>query len=194
MSSSSNRYRPASREEKSKILHLGYRLDELFDDSLIEDFLTLARLRVLREIRHATVLHRGRRKGTDNYVIGVGGKQSEFAQFVLTNMRKQFVMKFHLPQHLQELAPKFVDHIVRQAHYGCLLDTINAMVDADELRYDEARGTWEITQSAMDEYDALRQRARTFKHDRRNYHGRVRGQSRRRGIPPGVSCGGPPAM
>ena len=59
------------RRTSTVILQCDYRLDDFFEPEELEDLIAAARRRVIGAFHHATEKHRGRIKGTDNYIRGV---------------------------------------------------------------------------------------------------------------------------
>jgi hypothetical protein len=173
-------YRPPTREENRRAF-TGFELDELFDEDEIEDLMAAAKRRVVREFNRAVEPNprfkpgsdRRKTRRTDNYIWGLPNKPSELAHYVQRNMKRSFLSAEQLPQELTELHPKFVEMILAQTQYNVLL------------------AMWQICQSAIDEFLTYRRAARAAipKFDERSYHGRVRSQSERRGIPEGTSVG-----
>ena len=187
--------RSPTEEETSKILFTGYELQELFYPEEIEDFMDAARRRVIRKFHSATEPNprykwgsdRRPTRRTDNYIIGVSGKLSDLAQYVQSEMR-HFIAPSQLPGNLHDLSPKLLEKVIGRAQHDVLLLVIQLMRH-HEIWYDEATGAWHVCQSSMDEFLVYRKAARTNKVDDRSYHGRVRSQSKARGIPEGVSVG-----
>ena len=188
------------------IHQLGMPVGELFDDDQLADLMAAARRRIIAAFHHATEMHRGRRKGTDNYVRGVEPKMSELAYYVQRQMKHPFISEAQLPASVDRLSSLEIKIIIQQATYDIIMATLKVMCvpkpktpsqyrEAScsyEIYYDSELCVWQIVQSSIDEYVMYRRAARTagqasIKDDRRNYHGRVRSQSRRRGIPEGVS-------
>lgn len=189
------KYREPTREETGKIKSGGFRLNELFFEEEIEDFVAAARRRVIGEFFFATERNPRYKQGsdrrptqrTDNYILGVSGKLSDLALYVRNKMHQPFITVGQLPHKLAELPPADVEKIIRQAQKDVLLLVLQVMRHR-EVWYDEGTGVWQICQSSMDEWLDYRRAVRTMvKVDDRNYHGRNRGQSRRRGIAEGVS-------
>lgn len=195
----SKHYRQPEDEELTKIFFLRYELEELFTEEEIVDFMSVARQSISGEFFFAVERNprykRGSNKrpfrGTENYIIGVGGRPSDLARYVTEKTHRQIVSTKCLPCHLTMLKPKLVERIVYAARYDIVLRTINAMMKNGEIRYDEGLGTWNVNQSNIDDFldDRAFRKAikRSLKVDDRNYHGAVRSQSKRRGRPEGVS-------
>ena len=195
-------YPDLTRERYSKIVHIGYELSELFNEEELEDIVSDARLAIAGEFYFATERNprykpgNGQRKerSTDNYIVGVGGRPSDLARHVAGRTRRRIISARSLPSDVvTDLAPTFVDIILQRVMYDATLLAINVMNDEREVWYDESTGIWSIMQSTVDGFVAERKFRRavrqTLKHDDRSYHGRVRSQSKRRGIPEGVSIG-----
>lgn len=195
-----------TREPSTKYL-LGMPLDELFFEDEVLDFMAVARRRIIATFHHATEptprFRPGqgmkRERGTDNYIVGVGCRQSDLARHVLEKMGRPFLSEDQLPSGVLEMPPHYIKAILQRARYDIMLAQINVMCPvsprsatkrrtSNEVWYDELRGVWQICQSSIDEHVLSRRTARSaLKVDNRNYHGRVRSQSKARGVPEGVS-------
>lgn len=190
------RYRHATRKEHVKIKLGTYKLDELFSDKAVADFMAVARLRVIGEFHYAVDYRGGRLESTDNYIIGVGGCVSDLARYVTDTMHRQIIKPDDLPDYLwsrqSSLDPRLIDRIIEQATFDVMSLVVNNMRH-EELWYDEATGIWQIRQSSIDDFMSVRRRSKaatsSVKRDDRNYHGRNRSQSVNRGIPAGTSIG-----
>ena len=189
-------YRTPSRKEQNKILFVGYELDELFfDEEQFMNILDAARRRVIGEFYFATEKNPRYKPGsdrrperrTDNYIWGVSNKLKDLARYVRINMHQPFIAADQLPPQLVELSPRMVDAIIQKAQHDVLMLVLEAMRH-HEIWYDEAVGIWQVCQSSVDYFVLYRKMAKTMvKVDAREFHGRVRSQSRNRGIPAGVS-------
>lgn len=207
----SRSYRSASRKEQSLIFFLGYQLDELFTEEMLEDLCDVARHRIIGEFHHATERNPRYKTGsdrrpyqrTDNYIWGLSNKPSELARYVNEHMHHPFVSPSQLPPGLTELRPRLVEMIVQRAQYDILVMVVQLMRNR-EIWYDEGVGIWQACQSSLDDYHSLRKLLRSIgldpnkhtarsshrvKADMRPFHGRVRSQSKRREIPAGTSVG-----
>jgi uncharacterized Fe-S radical SAM superfamily protein PflX len=181
-------YRSASKTELTKIFFTSYPLEELFDEEDLEDLLVVTKRRIIAEFFFATDRYRGRYISTDNYIIGVDGRLSDLASYVTRKMRRHIVRPWDLPGHIQELSPKIIDRIIARTEYELILNVLQD-IRHHEIWYDEARGIWQASQTSLDEYLETKRIARNIKRDDRSYHGRVRSQSKARGIPAGTSIG-----
>lgn len=164
-------------------------LDELFSEELLGDKLVLAERRIAASFDHAIEFARGRYRGTDNYIIGLGNRQRELVRYV-SDRSNSFVYEEDLPSRLLCLTKHEVRVVIRQAQYDLLSAQLGAMCQAPrcDVYYVETYGIWQITQSAMDNYrDRQAQARRMMKVDRRNEHGMVRSQRINRGRPAGAS-------
>lgn len=205
----SRTYRTPTREEQTKILFIGYELAELFDEQEIEDFAAAARRRIIGEFHYATERNPRYQPGsdkrplrrTDNYIWGLRDKPSELARYVREHMHRPFISPSQLPSELTELSPKMIEMVIARAQHDVLLLVIQVMHNR-EIWYDEGIGIWQACQSSIDEFLAYKSAAKAVrvnpdkttarsshrtKADMRTYHGRVRSQSKRRGVPEGVS-------
>lgn len=190
-------YRTPTRKEHNKIRHIGYQLDELFfDEDEFRDIMDAARRRVIGEFFYATEKNPRYKWGsdrrptqrTDNYIWGVSNKLSDLAYYVRDHMHRQFISVNQLPPDLVDLEPSLVDSVIQKAQHDVLMQVLVVMRH-HEIWYDEGVGIWQVCQSTMDDFLAYRKVAKTttVKNDMRPFHGRVRSQSRNRGIPAGVS-------
>ena len=88
-----------------------------------------------------------------------------------------------------ELHPGLVEKLIRRVQQEIVLEVILTIRNR-EVWYDEGVGIWQACQSSIDdflEYCESRRRLGDVKVDDRSYHGRVRAQSKARGVPEGVS-------
>lgn len=195
-----DRYRTPTRKEQNQLFFGEIELDELFpDEDVLKKVLKAARLRAIGEFFYATEKNPRYRPGsdrrpfqrTDNYIWGVSNKLSDLARYVRTNMHRQFIWADMLPAEVNELKPHFVAVIIQRAQHEALMQVLVEMRH-HEIWYDEGVGIWQVCQSSMDDFHADRKEAKSqpalaVKADMRPFHGRVRSQSRNRGIPAGVS-------
>lgn len=191
------RYRRPTNEEAVKIFFKEYELEELFYFDEVEEFLTVAYQAIAGEFYYAVEVNPRFKlgsnnklyRGTDNYIIGVGGRPSDLASYIAKSTHRKIVPAKRLPDGLSDLVPKLVDKIVSKARGDIVLLAVNAMAENGEIRYDEALGTWNICQSNVDSFlcdKAMRSSVkRAMKYDDRAWHGRPR---RDRGkVPTGIS-------
>jgi hypothetical protein len=199
-SRSSRTFRETSRREENIILHIGYPLNELFDEKEIEDFMAAAKRRIIGEFHYAMETNprfkpgsdRRPKRRTDNYIIGLGRKPSELADYVNRTMHRRFITASQLPVEFQDMRPKLIEMMLRRAEHDVIMLAIQAMLKhTHEIWYDEGVGIWQACQSSVDEFLAYKQvaKAARVKADLRPFHGRVRSQSRSRNIPGGTSVG-----
>lgn len=189
-------YRTPTRKEQNQLFFGEIKLDELFfDEEQFMNILDAARRRIIGEFYFATEKNPRYKPGsdrrpyqrTDNYIWGVSNKLSDLARYVRTNMHQPFVSADQLPPELSELNPKLLDVIIQRVQHEILLLVLEAMRH-HEIWYDEGVGIWQVCQSSVDYFRLYRKMAKTMvKVDSREFHGRVRSQSRNRGIPAGVS-------
>lgn len=192
------------------VFRLDYRLDELFYPEELADKMEIARRRVVAAFIEATepipfsriktscstfdgLEHpRSRLRGTDNYIIGVGGKQKDLAYYIVRTSKRPIVTPGDLPTEIRQLGQRMQQRIIFETDVRIVLALLNEMCQAplSEIRYDEACGIWQIVQSSIDRHKMSLSRARfALKFDRRNEHGKVRAQRIARGIPAGLSTG-----
>ena len=152
-----------------------------------------ARLRILAIFHRAyEVRPDGSRRGTDNYVGGVGSKPSDLAKHIVAEIHNPFIEPHELE--VEELSRSLGRDAVDKSMLKVVLEQINLMCSAAELWFDERCGVWQMSQSCMQSYldqkNAVHRLVKQFKYDRRNEHGQVRSQRKNRGRPAGASCAG----
>lgn len=167
-----------------------YALSDIFSEEEMNDLAKLARDRVLNAFYWATELYRGKRRGTDNYIGGVGPRHRHLTQYVIRANMKPFMAVAALPvlpSHLFGLSDKQYEVLVEQIQEQFVQLAVNALCDEHLIWYDD-HGLWNVCQSALDAWRSQdRHIRRAVKFDRRNYHGKVREQSKRRVIPAGAA-------
>ena len=195
---------PKRRGTSAVIPLSGYRLDDFFEPEELEDIIGAARRRVIGAFHHATEKHRGRIKGTDNYIRGVEPKMSELAKYVVRYIKHPIIQPNQLTEliDVDEMRVNDLNRLLYELQFEAVMAALHVMCVqppktppgfkiedcTDEIYYDSLRCFWQIRQSSVDEYKKYRAAVRTmFKHDDRNYHGRNRSQSQRRGVPEGTS-------
>lgn len=192
-------YRTPTRKERNQLFFGEIKLDELFDHLDEEQFMSIldaARRRIIGEFYFATEPNPRYQPGsdrrpyqrTDNYIWGVSNKLSHLARYVRVNMHQPFLAADQLPPELSELKPHHVDVIIERVQHQ-ILELVLGVMRNHEIWYDEGVGIWQICQSSVDYFMLYRKMVKTamVKVDSREFHGRVRSQSRNRGIPAGVS-------
>ncbi|MEP6710195.1 MAG: hypothetical protein ABJA64_00560 [Candidatus Saccharibacteria bacterium] len=200
----------AKRSDTAIVYQLDYRLDELFYPEELVDKMDIARRRVVTAFIEATepipfsriktsisafsgLEHpRSRVRGTDNYIIGVGCRQKDLANYIVRTSKKPIVTRGDLPAEARRCGSRTQQRIIFEAEVRIVLALLNEMCQAplSEIRYDEACGFWQIIQSSIDRHKMSLSAARfALKFDRRNEHGKVRAQRIARGIPAGLSTG-----
>lgn len=208
------KFRQPSSRETARIWHIGIPLSDLFDEHDLGKFMDAAKRRIVAEFIYAMEVNPRFKPGsdrrpmrrTDNYIIGLGGKQSALADYVLKTMHRPFIRPRQLPSRFSDLHPIHVERIVFQAQYDVLLLVVQTMYNY-EIWYDEGIGIWQVNQKSVDELNRYRRAAKEalaasenqstkeprshhrVKADMRPFHGRVRSQSKNRGIPGGTSIG-----
>jgi hypothetical protein len=192
------KYRTPTTKEQNQIFFIGHELEELFpDEEIMKDILKAARLRAIGEFFYATEKNPRYKPGsdrraeqrTDNYIWSASSKLKDLAKYVRTNMHRPFITVDQLPPELAELRTHLVDVIIQRAQHDALMQVLVEMRH-HEIWYDEGVGIWQVCQTSMDDFHADRKEAKAkvpIKADMRPFHGRVRSQSKNRGIPAGVS-------
>lgn len=175
--------------KRSRVYYFDYELTELFDREELENKLALARRHIIAVFHNATFTHRGRRRGTDNFIVGVDKRQKDLAKHIATSA-KRFVDVRDLPVEISHLTDGHRNHIAGQAQYKLVLAMLNQMCgpgSQHEIYWDDMRGWWQMRASCLTEYLSVNHARRQLKRDDRTFHGRVRSQSKRRGVPEGAS-------
>lgn len=182
-------YRDPTREELQLIR--GVRsLDSVFDETEMAELLDRARRRIVSVVYYAVEWRRGKYRRTDNYIIGVAGKQRNLAGHIHRELRRHFIYEDDLPEGTTELHPMDIRSIVSNLEYRLILAQLNQMVKEADVWYDEATGIWQTSQRCHDVRIAETKKVkRAFKFDRREWHGRPRRQARRRDTREGDSIG-----
>lgn len=190
------------------VIRFDYSLEELFYPEELAEKMEIARRRVVTTFITATEpvptsrikwhqlvpnpdgsARRKPRRGTDNYIIGVGSKQKDLAAHIVKTARKPIIRPCDLPESIRRHA-HMVERVISAAEHRIVLALLNEMCSAplSEIYYDEACGIWQIVQSCIDQHKrSLRQARQALKFDRRNEHGMIRSQRINRGRPAGVS-------
>lgn len=175
-----------------RIMFGHYDLTDFFDEDELIAKMSGAKSRIVSVFVHECEFSRGKMRGTDNYVTGVGNKQSELARYVVDNMRGRLITKGELHSDMLYSVPaKQLDRLVRHLEYELVLLQLNAMCSKPlfHIYFDEWHGIWQMLQSVVDEYNEQRRVVHGEFRNRRSFHGKVRTQQLSRGIPPGASVG-----
>lgn len=175
-------------------------LGQLFDEDELADKLILARRRVIRSFHFAEEPYRQEKlpyggyrmgsRGTDNYIIGVGQRRMELVHHIVGDNWRSILTTRDLPAHMSDFNQKWREMIAGRALTNLYALQVNLMCSKPlfEIYFDEARGIWQIVQSAVDEYLQQSRNARhAVKFDSRHEHGMVRAQRINRGRIAGVS-------
>lgn len=190
-----NFYRELTREEHRKTYFVGFRFDELFQpewpnrlEDVISEFIRRARWRVIGVFKEQREWRRNKFRNTDNYIIGVSGKQGHLGRYIHSLVRNPVVASSDLAQRFGDLSPNDQEAIRTQAEEKLILAALNQMCSPNgtDIWYDQALGIWQLAQSCVDELKLERKRTRAAMnclggfHDSRTYHGRNSGQARTR--------------
>lgn len=168
-------------------------LSELFDELKLMELMAVARLRIIATFDHATEHYRGQVRGTDNYIGGLGSRQTDLVRHIDKNQKKPFVKVQDLPAELRMALiqkRRRAEQIADQAQHDIIALVVAEMCQPSNghIWYDETHGLWSILPSVVDEYRyTLRRARRALKRDCRNEHGQVRSQRINRGRISGVS-------
>jgi hypothetical protein len=143
-----------------------YRLDQLFSDDELSVKLMIARYRILMAFDHATYWSHGKLRGTDNFIIGVGPRQGDLADYVFNvvvdKMKCGIVTASELPEFVGNMTGTL--RRVAEAAEQRLIAVQLAMMAPDEVWFNAATpGTWNVAQSLMDEYRLSRELVRSAK-------------------------------
>lgn len=133
-----------------------YRLDELFDDTVLRDKLNIAKYRVLMGFAYATHWQNGRLRGTDNYIVGVGPRQKDLVDHIVSKVTvelgKSIVAVSDLPLGIDG-STSMLRQVARSAERQLIAVCVSVMVADCHIWFEEnVPGSWNILQSAMDEY------------------------------------------
>lgn len=175
-------------------------LGQLFDEDELAGKLLLARRRIIRSFlfaeepcREEKLPYGGFRmgtRGTDNYIVGVGPKRMHLVHHIAEDNWRPIITTHDLPDSMAKFNPKWKEMIASRAVVNLYALQVNQMCSKPlfEIYFDEARGIWQIIQSAVDEYNRQNRNARhAVKFDSRHEHGMVRAQRVNRGRIAGVS-------
>lgn len=132
------------------------RLDQLFDDKDLTDKLILTKYRVLTAFDHATVWCNGRLRGADNYIVGVGPRQKDLVDHVVSKvivgMNCTILTINDLPYDMDGSRAE-LRQVIDDAERQLLAACISTMVGDSRIWFEEqVPGTWNVLQSTMDEY------------------------------------------
>lgn len=172
-----------------KIVYGGYQVSEVLDEEKVADLMAIARRRIIAVFISEREFVRGVWRSTDNYILGVEGRQSALASYISHEMKKNFIFERDLPLRFAYCNHKLARRLIDNLQAQIILMELNIMCGKNRFHiwYNESWGTWEILPSVVDEYYEQLDRARKLKFDDRSYHGRNRQQSTSRGIPAGTS-------
>jgi hypothetical protein len=143
-----------------------YRLGDLFDDDQLAIKLMIAKYRILMAFDHATFWSHGKQRGTDNFIVGVGHRQKDLVHYVVEHVVKGMnggiVTASELPDFVGDTSSVLRD--VARSTERQLLAVQLAMLTPDGIWFNaQTPGTWNISQSLMDEYRLGRKLVREAK-------------------------------
>lgn len=153
---------------------------------MFQDACLLARDRVLRAFAGAEARQRGKDRPSPNRIIGLGPKQHHLVEYVLQlcrDKRKLHFVSVHqirslLNEHISErLARDIADDIEEQLLTLAVEEMCSSAPPSCEIWYESS--SWNVLVSTMETFYA-RPTRKSHKVDRRNFHGRPRGQAMRR--------------
>lgn len=186
-------YRDLTREEHSKTYFTGFRFNELFEpvwpnrlDDMISELIRRARWRIIGVFKEEREWRRGKLRSTDNYIIGVSGKQGHLGRYIHSRVRNPIVAASDLASRFHDLSPNDQEAIRTQAEEKLLMAALNQMCSpgGTDIWYDQALGVWQLAQSCVDELKLERKRTQAAMdslggfYDSRTYHGRNGKQAR----------------
>jgi hypothetical protein len=163
--------------------------EEMVEGEFLEKMQLVALCRIIGVFVHATDPRD--KKGTDNYIVGCDRTLTDLVYYVATHMKhsRTFVRPTDLPAQYVYLNDHWRDTVRGEAVRLLLADLLIDLRDKGDIWYDEGRGIWQIKQSLISQYEALRRQvgiivtprqAPSIKEDRRTFHGRPDQQGRRR--------------
>lgn len=165
---------------------------EIYSEETMQDRLVVARERVIRAFTTFEAPCRGKMRRTESYIIGVGRRHKELASYVNREMGKRRISS---PDDIRaaypHLTPKQIERTIQLVDHELILMAVDMMASSQvypacEIWYDE-HGCWNVLQSVLDQYHARSREVQTKYFNRRNEHGMVRSQRKRRGRPAGAS-------
>lgn len=185
-------YFPDENQESSiKSGLLAKRIIDKMDGDVFFEALTVIEMRIFRIFDHAKDPET--RQPLDNCL-----KQEEGTIWRLTTCldnllgyKGYVVHEYDLPREVMRLKKPYVESVARQIRLYFIHEVLLTLNEEGDIWFDTGTRHWTLRQSKIDEYASRRARAtkRRMKIDLRNYHGRNRGQSKRRGVPTGTSIG-----
>ena len=142
-------------ERKGKHYVRDMPLEELFDDDRLLVKLTIAEHRILKAFDLATYFSRGKRHGTDNFILGVDARQKYLVKYVMDNVVRNgssIVYYSELPEELGNVK-SVLGEVARNAERRLLAVRLELFVRKGEIWFEhQTPGTWNICTSAMDRY------------------------------------------
>ena len=185
------------------------KLADLFSEVELDGVLVRARCRVIEGFHRAMepnprrlVMYKGgsRRRGamrwSGNAIVDCAdGKVSTLAHSILSRasvaQRAIITADVFAGTDLQFSKGRLVDNALARLNHELVSIAIIQLIGSNEIYFID--GVWQVLQSTVNEYKLEKRQARkavkSIKDDRRTYHGRDRGQTRRRGVPAGTSIG-----
>jgi hypothetical protein len=171
-------------------------INELWGDNTSSDdffeVLEVIELRILRVFNSARDPKTS--KVTDNFIVGARGTLDSLTHWVESRFgyKGYVVHENDLPYDIRKLKSDYCEKVAHQVRLYLVKTVLETLQQEGDIWFDTC-GTWTVRQSKIDKYEKRRTRAsrtrKSMKVDLRNYHGRNRGQSKRRGIPAGTSIG-----
>ncbi len=132
-----------------------YPLQELFDDDELTLKLQIARHRITKTFVHATVMSRGKRRETDNYIVGVGPRQKDLVAHViganLANHRSGIVTASELPACIGSTAA-VLRAVAKHAEHQLVTVQLSLLCPSGVWYNEDGTGAWEIAPTLTDEY------------------------------------------
>lgn len=132
-----------------------YKLESLFSDDVLTIKLMVAKYRILMAFDHATFWSCGKMRGTDNFIVGVDHRQKDLVQYiverVVIGMGRGIVTASELPEFVGDNS-SLLRHAAHKAERQLIAVQL-AMLSPESIWFNaQPPGTWNVSQSLMDEY------------------------------------------
>ena len=182
-------------------------LDNLIDETKLEQKERLARLRVVQAFRESSVKVDDNQTTvkTPNRIACASDNLDSLAQKLVDEMHPArlgyFVKKQDIPLEYQRLSPSWRGIVIKRAAYLLILGALHEFKSDDRCYiyyqiHEDFGGMWVISQRLADRHDEFMATVRGHrrvntpcKNDQRHFHGRPRRDRERKAAPPGTSIG-----
>lgn len=120
--------------------------------------------------------------GQDHYVLGVGHRPTDLGSYIFQQMSFKGVFNSTiLPLEVRrEMSRRDIQYVLDRVAAELLMMVINGLVETHNLYYMEGSGEWCFTHVVREEYDRLRNQAKSVFINDGTYHGVASKQGRRR--------------